>query len=139
MLPSLRKGPGSSTLALQTLSSWRLPGAIPALSHSSVFVVAPAVSQAPNSRLGSADRILLPDVVRLGTILVLSSRQIEEGRRAASREVNVTRLNAHKWIEDPRSSKNVVETYTNRTRSPASGPTLKDLDSNRPTCTQTML
>ena len=49
----------------RALSSWRLPGATPALSDSSASVAAPAVSKAPRSRLGSSDRLTLRDVVRL--------------------------------------------------------------------------
>ena len=49
----------------RALSSWRLPDAIPALSDSSASVAAPAVSQAPRSRLGSSDRLTLRDAVRL--------------------------------------------------------------------------
>ena len=42
-----------------------LPGATPAFSDSSASVAAPAVSQAPRSRLGSSDRLTVRDVVRL--------------------------------------------------------------------------
>ena len=41
------------------------PDAIPELSDSSTSVAAPAVSQAPRSRLGSSDRLTLRDVARL--------------------------------------------------------------------------
>ena len=93
----------------RALLSWRLPGAIPTLSDSSASVAAPAVSQAPRSRLGSSDRLTLRDVVRLGTfncrtllsevrqqelVRFMESRQIHqscsaEGNVAATREVTV--------------------------------------------------
>ena len=73
--------------------SWRLPGAIPTLSDSSASVAAPAVSQAPKSRLGSSDRRTLRDVVRLRTLncrtLLSEIRQQKLIRFMESRQIDV--------------------------------------------------
>ena len=68
-------------------------------SHS---VAAPAVSQAPKSRLGSSDRLTLRDVVRLGTFncrtLLSEIRQQKLIRFMESRQIDVLAIQEHRMV-----------------------------------------